>query len=105
MAADDWPKLFCGVRQRGDVKARLRLDFVSGFARAFDHDDALQPRPIMTFLQPANVMRDGIVPGFDAPVIAIHGLMAADFGIFEIVGFLLGGEEFHILAQGALIAF
>jgi hypothetical protein len=59
----------------------------------------------MTFPQPANVMYDGILPGFDTPVIAVHGFMAADFRVFEIVGLLLGGEEFHILAQGALVAF
>jgi hypothetical protein len=46
-----------------------------------------------------------IGPGFDAAVIAIDRLMAADLGIFEAVGLLLGGKNLHILAKGALIAF
>ena len=50
-------------------------------------------------------MQHRIIPCFDPAAIAIHGLMAADFCVFEIICFLLGGDEFHILAQGALIAF
>jgi hypothetical protein len=45
-----------------------------------------------------------IGPGFDAAVITIERLMVADLGIFEAVGLLLGGENLHILAEGALIA-
>ena len=48
--------------------------------------------------------------GLDAPVvpdgavIRVHRLMAADFGILEPVGPLLGHEQVHVLAQAALIA-
>ena len=46
--------------------------------------------------------RDG--SGFDAAVIAIDGLVAADCGVLEPIGLLLGGEQLNILAQRALIA-
>ena len=44
-------------------------------------------------------------PGLDAAVIAVDGLLPGDLGVLEADGFLLGGEQFDILAQGALIAF
>lgn len=104
VAANDWPNLLGRMRQGGDVEPCLPLGFVSGFARGFDHDDAFQPWPAVAFPQPANLMQDRIVSRFDAAVIAIHGFVAADPGVFEILGFLLGSEEFDVLAQGALIA-
>ena len=35
--------------QRGDVKPRVLLDHTSRFARAFDHRDGIQARPVMAF--------------------------------------------------------
>src|SRR5450830_801743 len=42
---------------------------------------------------------------FDAAVIAVDRLMAADRRILEAIGVLLGGKNLDILAQRALIAF
>ena len=42
--------------------------------------------------------------GLDAAVIAIEGGVAGDGGVLEIPGFLLGREQFDIVAQRALIA-
>ena len=43
-------------------------------------------------------------PGLDAAVIAIDGLVAGDGGVLEILGFLLGREQFDVFPQRALIA-
>jgi hypothetical protein len=66
------------------------LDLSIDFAPALDHDDALQSWPIMTVLQPVDIV-DGLVP--------------ADLGILEPIGLLLGDEDLDILAQRALTAF
>ena len=59
----------------------------------------------MALLEPGDVVQCRIGPGFDAAVIAVDRLMAADVGVLETVGLLLGGEQLDILAQRALIAF
>ncbi|MGO9686248.1 MAG: hypothetical protein ACLPTZ_27355 [Beijerinckiaceae bacterium] len=38
-------------------------------------------------------------------MIGIDGFIAADRGVLEIAGFLLGGENLDILAQRARLAF
>jgi hypothetical protein len=58
----------------------------------------------VTLLQPADIMEDRDGSGFDAAVIAIDGLVAADRGVLEAIGLLLGGEQLDILAQRALVA-
>ena len=81
MTADHGSELACQPRQRGDVEARLPLDFVGDFARAIDHDNALQSRPIVALLEPRHIMDRGVGSGLDAAVIAVDGLMPADLGI------------------------
>ena len=49
-------------------------------------------------------MDRGVGPRFDATVVAVDGLMPADFGVLEALGLLIGDEQFDILAQGPLIA-
>ena len=58
----------------------------------------------MAFLQPGDVMDDGDGSSLDASVVAIDAFVAADGGVLEIAGFLLGREEFDVIAQRALIA-
>ena len=58
----------------------------------------------MAFLQPGDIVDDGDGPGLDAAVIAIDGLVPADGGVLEILGFLLGREQFDVFPQRALIA-
>ena len=65
----------------------------------------LQARPIVAFLQPGDIVDHRIGSGFDAAMIAVDRLMAADRRILEALGFLLGGEQLDVLAQRALIAF
>ncbi len=59
----------------------------------------------MAFLEPGHVMDRGVGSGLDAAVVAVDGLMAADFCILEAIGLLFGGEQFDILAKSPLIAF
>lgn len=105
MAADDWSELLGEPHQGGDVKARVALDFFAGFARALDHDNAFQSRPIVAFLQPSHIMDCRVGSGFNAAVVAVDRLMPADLCILEAVRFLLGRENLDILAKRALVAF
>src|SRR5665811_1738388 len=98
VAADDRPERGRQQHQGGDVKARLALDLIPDFARALDHDDAAQSRPIVAFHKPSHIMDCGIGSGFDAAVIAVDRLMATDLGILKAVGLLLGSEDLDILA-------
>ena len=49
-------------------------------------------------------MDRGVGPRFDAAVVAVDGFVPRDLCILEVLGLLLGGEHFDIVAQGALIA-
>ena len=51
MLANDGAKLLGGVGQGCDVEAGFGLGFGPGFARAFEHDDAVQPRPVVALAQ------------------------------------------------------
>ncbi|HZN96418.1 MAG TPA: hypothetical protein VFB61_01650, partial [Gemmatimonadales bacterium] len=64
MGADDWSHLRGGHDQRRDVKAGFRLGFFAGFPDAFDHDDALQARPVMAVAEPFGIVDDRCRPGF-----------------------------------------
>ena len=90
--------------QRSDVEARLLRDFCVDFALALDHHDAGKSRPIMAFSQPFDIVDRGVGSGFDTPVIPIDRFEPADRRILETTGFLLGGEDFYVVVQGALIA-
>ncbi len=108
MVAHDGADLVGGQGERGDVEARLGLgpaDPAGHLAAALDHDDGLQAGPAVAVLEPCDVVDDGDGAGLDAAVIAIVRGAAADRGIPEIVGYLLGGEALDVLAQSALIAF
>jgi hypothetical protein len=59
---------------------------------------------LVKVLQPFDVVDDGDGSGFDAAMLAIGGVVAADGGVLEILGFLLGDEELDIIAQRALVA-
>ena len=65
MASDSRGDLLRRVFERGDVEAGFRLDFASSFARALNHYDGAQPRPIVAFLKPGDIVEDGIVACFD----------------------------------------
>ena len=79
------------------------LDFVTDFALALDHDDAFQSGPVVTLLQPGDVMDRRVSSGLDAT--AVDGLVSAHRCVLEAIGLLLGDENLNILAQRALIAF
>ena len=104
MIADHRSDLVGQQNQRGNIEARLPRDFSLDFALALDHDDAFQPRPIVAFLQPRDIVDHGAGSGFDAPVIAIDRLVPADRRIPETIGFLLGGENFCVFLRRPLIA-
>src|SRR5450432_362288 len=59
----------------------------------------------MPVVEPGHVVDNDDGAGLDATVIAINGLVAADRGITEADGLLLGHEEFDVLAKTALIGF
>lgn len=110
MTADDRPQKIGQQDQRRDVKPRLPLDLSAPhaccreFTDALDHDNAREAGPVVAFLQPGDVVDDGGGSGLDAAVVAIDGLSLADGGVGEAAGFLLGHEDFDILAQRSLIA-
>ena len=105
MASDDRSQLPGRQRQGGNVEAGVPFGFLADFARTLDHDDRFQAGPVMAFLEPAYVMDDCGGSCLDAAVIAIDRLVPTDGRVFEIVVFLLGGEDRDIIAQRALIAF
>jgi hypothetical protein len=78
--------------QRGDVEARLLRDPAIDLALALDHDDALQPRPVMAFLQPLYIVDRRIGSRFDAAMIGVNRLVPADRRVLETIGFLLGRD-------------
>src|SRR3954462_7483183 len=83
VGADDRSELGCHHDQRCDVEACLPLGFLAGFTYAFDHDDALQTRPVMALARPVGVVDDRRRAGFDAAVIAVDRLGPADHRILE----------------------
>lgn len=105
MIADEWSDQARDENERGNVETRLALDPAAGLTSTLDHDDTVEARPLMVLLKPVDVVDDGDVPGLDATVIAIDRTGAAHGSVLEIAGFLLGNEEFDIIAQRALIAF
>ena len=58
----------------------------------------------MALLQPSYIVEYRVSSLFDAAMIAVDRLMAADLGILKAVGFLLCSERLDILAKRALIA-
>ena len=83
VAADDRPQDGRQKHQRCDVKACLVLDFSGDVSRALDHDHCVQAGPVVTFLQPDDIMDDGGGPGLDAAVIAIDCSVPADRGVLK----------------------
>ena len=74
------------------------------FAPAVDHDNGVQARPLVARLQPVDIVDDRVVPGLDAAVIAIDGLVVVTVASLNSLAFCSVDEEFDILPQGSLIA-
>jgi hypothetical protein len=55
------------------------LSFPVGRTAAFDHDDRLQPRPVMAFLKPLDIIDHGCGTDLDTAVIAIDGVWRVTF--------------------------
>ena len=75
VAADDGAELAGEPGERGDEEAGLALDPAFDFARALDHDDALQPRPVVALFEPIHIVDRGVGPRFDAAVVAVDGFV------------------------------
>lgn len=103
-APHDGADAFGRQGQGGDEEPGLPLDGAARLAVAVDDDDAVQARPGVTPSEPCDIVDDGGGPGLDAAVMAIDGLVAADRGVLEAHGFLLGHEEIDIGAERALVA-
>ena len=84
--------------QRCEIKPCLMLGFSVRLTAAFDHDDRLQPRPIVAFLEPLDVIDHGCDAGLDTAVIAIHGGVARDLCVGKVPGLLFRGEKLDVLA-------
>src|SRR5213082_3296448 len=72
MAAHDRSEEVRQHDQGGEVKACLLLGFSTNLAAAFDHDEGVQPGPVVAFPQPSDIMDDGSGSGLDAAVVAIN---------------------------------
>ena len=88
-----------------DVEAGFLFDFAIDFATAFDHDDAIQSRPVVALLEPGDIVNHGCRSGLDASVIAVDRLVSTDGGVLEVAGVLLGDEDVDVVTQAALVAF
>lgn len=91
----------------GNVEARLALDFGVGtdadLAHALDHDDALEPQPVVALPQARDVVDHRGDPGFHPPVALFHRLVTAGDGVGEVPRCLLGDEQPDIVVRGSLI--
>ena len=90
--------------QRGEIEPCLMLGSAAALAAALTHDDGLQTWPVMSFLQPCDIMDHRRGAGFDPAVIAIDGGVAGDPCVGEVARLLLRGEQFDVGAQRALVA-
>ena len=81
------------------------LGFSADLTAGFDHDHPLQPRPVMAFLKPIDVIYHGCSAGFDTAVIAIDSGVAGDLCVGKIPSLLFRGEKLDVLAQRSLITF
>ena len=103
--ADDGAEPVGGQGQRGDVDAGLGpAGPAAQFAAALEHDDGVQPGPVVALAEPGRVVEDGDLAGLDASVIAVDPGAAADGGVSETIGFLLGYKDLDVVAQRALVA-
>jgi hypothetical protein len=56
-------------------------------------DDAVEAGPSVAFVEPIDVMEYRVGPPFNAAMITADRRMAADLGVFEVIGLLLGAYE------------
>jgi hypothetical protein len=52
-----------------------------------------KPGPVVAVLEPSDIMEWRVGPRFDAAVIAVNRLMAADVAILEAIDLLFGGKK------------
>lgn len=90
--------------QRGDVEPGLALGPWADLALALDDDDRVEVWPVVTRLDPPDVVDDRDVSGFDPAMIAIDALGVTGHRVLEANGFLLGDEHFDVVAQCTLVA-
>ena len=79
VASYDWPDDGGQHSERGEVEPCFLLDFPLNFAASFHHDDSIQARPVMVFLQPFDIVDNGGCAGLDPAVVTINGGVPADF--------------------------
>ena len=103
MVSDDGPYEVFRQTQRSDVDACLGRDCAIDLPGTFNDDDAVQHRPFVALTQPFDVLVDGRGAGFDAAVIAVDGLGAADLSIGEPIGFLLCAEQDKASREACII--
>jgi hypothetical protein len=91
MISNDKAELRGQEQQRCDVEAGFLFRLSVNFSDALDDDDAVQPWPIVTFLEPCDIVDHGCCPGLDASMIAIDRLVATDGSILEAIGVIAHG--------------
>src|SRR6185437_4726644 len=73
-------------------------------AAAVDHDDSLEPRPVVTVPEPSDIVDYGRGPRFDTAVVAVDGGVRCGLRSGEARGLLFGDETLDILKQRPLVA-
>jgi hypothetical protein len=105
MAAHDGAEKCRNDDQGCEIKSCFILDFSVRLTAAFDHDDRLQPRPVVPFLKPLDIIYHRRGSGFDATVIAIDRGVAGELCLGKVPGPLFRGEKRDVLVQRSLVAF
>jgi len=81
MAARDLAGAARRQRRAEQIISCFRGGFIADLAGARDLCDGFQARPLMAFLQPADVRRDGDGAGFDAAMIGVdRGVVCRGLG-------------------------
>ncbi len=103
MTANDTADVHGEKDQRRSVEAGFASSSAVDLLGAFDHVDALQSGPVMTLLEPVDIVENGGFAGFNASMIAVDRLVPRKLSVCRVTLRLLGHEQAHVLASCALV--
>ena len=89
----------------GDVAAALGGDLAFDLPSGFDHSHAAQSFPGTGVGEPADLLGHPVSPPLDAPMRALAGFQKVAMDTLKVPGLHTLKKDFHLLMEGALIAF